>query len=140
MIQPKPSVKRANRVVDTQDRGDFVCLDRNERVPPFPHDVMTELIAQISPEDLSQYPILEPFYHKLSAWLGIERDWLLLSNGSDGAIRSVFEVYINPGDQLILPCPTYAMYTVYAGLFDAAVLPIHYNRNFSSVQNRSLKQ
>ncbi len=129
MIEPKSTVKNVTRIVDTQDRHGFICLDRNERVSPFPAELMLELMKQISADDLIRYPIIEPFYHKLAAWLEIERDWLLLTYGSDGAIRSIFEVYVNPGDRLVMPRPTYAMYNVYVSLFGAEACHLPYDRN-----------
>lgn len=131
MIEPKQLVKNIIRLGDTEVRRGFTCLDRNERVYPFQPQVMAELLAQISVEDLMRYPILEPFYHKMAHWLGIDRQELLLSYGSDGAIRSVFDVYINPGDHIVMPQPTYAMYTVYANLFGATVSSLAYDRNFN---------
>ncbi len=131
MIHPKQNVKNVTRIVDMQDRRGFVCLDRNERVNLFPSEMMAELLDQISAEDVMRYPVFEPFYHKMAAWLGIERDWLLLCYGSDGAIRSVFEVYVHPGDRIVMPSPTYAMYNVYADLFEAKACKLTYDRNLA---------
>ena len=131
MIEPKQNVKKITRLVDTEERKGFIRLDRNERVTPFPPKMMAEFLSRISAEDLMRYPIAEPLYHKMAAWLGIERDGLLLTYGSDGAIRSVFEVYVNPGDRIVMPYPTYAMYTVYANLFQANACKLAYDRNLT---------
>lgn len=118
MIEPRKVITEVVRVADRAEaRERFVCLDKNERVDPFPDSVVQEFLSSLSPQDLSHYPVLEPFYEELAAWLGVPRDWLLLTGGSDPAIRHVFEVYANPGDIGVMLHPTFAMYDVYARLY-----------------------
>jgi histidinol-phosphate aminotransferase len=56
----------------------------------------------------------------------VKADHLLLTAGSDGAIRSVFEAFIDPGDIVIYTAPTFAMYAVYSNMYGAKVVPLVY--------------
>ncbi len=49
---------------------------------------------------------------------------LTLTNGVDEAIHVLFETFLEAGDELLLPVPTYTMYEVYASATDANVVPI----------------
>jgi histidinol-phosphate aminotransferase len=47
-----------------------------------------------------------------------------LTNGVDEAIHVLFETFLEAGDELLMPVPTYTMYEVYASTTDAHVLTI----------------
>ncbi len=44
-----------------------------------------------------------------------------MTNGVDEAIHVLFETFLESGDELLLPVPTYTMYEVYASATDARV-------------------
>jgi len=106
-------------------------MDRNERTMDFPPEVMAELRARVTPFALRAYPEPEPLYQKLAEWLGVARDQLLLSSGADGALRSVFETYVEPGEEVVAAAPSYAMYPVYCALTDAKLKEIPFDANLS---------
>lgn len=131
MIQPRDSVRKTTRLADTTDRLNCLRLDRNERVSAFGRDLLETLLSRISAEDLICYPNPEPLYECMADWLGVARNQLLLSHGSDGAIRSVFETYLRPGESVVLAEPTYAMYAVYAGLYGGSTRVCQYDRSLA---------
>jgi histidinol-phosphate aminotransferase len=47
-----------------------------------------------------------------------------LTNGVDEAIHVLFEAFLEDGDELLLPVPTYTMYEVYASATAARVVPV----------------
>ena len=47
-----------------------------------------------------------------------------LTNGVDEAIHVLFETFLDAGDELLLPVPTYTMYEVYASATDARVVAV----------------
>ena len=48
----------------------------------------------------------------------------MLTNGVDEAIHVLFETFLDAGDELLLPVPTYTMYEVYASATDARAVPV----------------
>jgi histidinol-phosphate aminotransferase len=55
-------------------------------------------------------------------------DCLILTPGSDGAIRLTFQAFVNEGDRVVHTSPTFAMYPVYCQMFGAQPQPLHYER------------
>jgi histidinol-phosphate aminotransferase len=118
MIQPNEHLLNISRLAERMDeRAGAVRLDRNERVTPFPPHVFRDMLATLSPESFSVYPDPSPLYKRLGRDLGVPEDHLYLTNGSDAAIRMVFQTYVRPGDTVAFPDPTYAMYAIYTRIF-----------------------
>jgi len=104
----------------------LLWLDRNENTDPELAALAARILSEIPVRALSTYPECAPLYHKLAAHLGVSVECLLLTAGSDGAIRSVFETYVNPGDVVIHTQPSFAMYAVYCQMFGAKPVTLEY--------------
>lgn len=104
-------------------------LDKNENVDPELQSFAEEILRGIDAKCLSIYPDCYDLYQKIAQLEGIDAQSLLLTAGSDGAIRTVFEACINPNDWVIHSDPTFAMYYVYSKMFGAKSLPIAYERS-----------
>jgi histidinol-phosphate aminotransferase len=83
-----------------------------------------EILGQISAGDLTRYPEREPVEAIVAAHLGLEPAQVVLTNGVDEAIHVLFEAFLESGDELLLPVPTYTMYEVYASATDAGVITV----------------
>ncbi|CAA7613622.1 Histidinol-phosphate/aromatic aminotransferase and cobyric acid decarboxylase [Candidatus Terasakiella magnetica] len=101
-------------------------LDKNENTDPLMIELVRSVIAALPPEAGFTYPDLGPVYRKLGPLAGVPPQCLLLTPGSDGAIRAVFEAYIAPGDVVLHTVPTFAMYGVYARMYGAKVVGLEY--------------
>lgn len=120
------------------DRQSMICLDRNERVTAMDPAVFRDVLSRLTPEDLTRYPDPASFYHKLSEATGLPVDHFSVTAGSDGAIRRTFQAFVRPGDRILVPDPTYAMYGVYARLFQAQVSTVPYGADLSFDLDRFL--
>lgn len=85
-----------------------------------------EVLLEIPPLALATYPEAGEVYRKLAHWVGVSPEYLLLTPGSDGAIRLVFDAFVEQGDGVIHTVPTFAMYRVYNQMFGAKAFPIEY--------------
>jgi len=83
-----------------------------------------ETLAQISTGALTRYPEREPVEAIVAAHLGLRAEQVALTNGVDEAIHVLFETFLEAGDELLLPVPTYTMYEVYASATDACVATV----------------
>ncbi len=128
MIQPNEHLLEIHRVVEHMgERVNFVRLDRNERVTPVSQDVFREMLATLSPDTFCAYPDPTPLYARLSRELKLPENHLYLTNGSDAAIRMLFQTYVRRGDMVVFPDPTYAMYSIYSRIFQAQAQAVSYS-------------
>jgi len=108
---------------------DGLRLDFNENTIACSPAVL-EVLAGISGSALTRYPEREPVEAVAAEHLGIAPECVALTNGVDEAIHVLFETFLDAGDELLLPVPTYAMYQVYASMTDAQVVPVQADGDF----------
>jgi len=102
---------------------DTLRLDFNENTLACSPKVK-EALARISTGDLTRYPERAPVEALVARTLGLEAEQVALTNGVDEAIHVLFETFLDAGDELLLPVPTYTMYEVYVSATDAAAVPV----------------
>jgi histidinol-phosphate aminotransferase len=102
---------------------DALRLDFNENTLACSPKVR-EVLGRISTGDLTRYPEREPVEAIVAAHLGLTPARVALTNGVDEAIHVLFETFLEAGDELLLPVPTYTMYEVYASATDARVVAV----------------
>lgn len=107
---------------------DLLWLDKNENLDTTLMTLSQEVLHSIPRSVLATYPESGELYRKIAEWVAVSPDHLLLTPGSDGAIRLVFETFIEHGDTVIVTAPTFAMYPVYSQMFGAQVYEINYER------------
>ena len=89
-------------------------------------DIVFQCLSKVTQTEIFSYPELDTLYAKLATFAHVSPENLLITNGSDGAIRSCFETCVSPGDKIILTRPTFAMYSVYSDIYEAKVTWIDY--------------
>ena len=102
---------------------DALRLDFNENTVACSPKVR-EVLARISAGALTRYPEREPVEAIVAAHLGLAAEQVALTNGVDEAIHVLFEAFLEAGDELLMPVPTYTMYEVYASATDARVVTV----------------
>jgi histidinol-phosphate aminotransferase len=102
---------------------DALRLDFNERTLASSPKVR-EVLASISAGVLTGYPEREPVEALVAANLSLAPEQVALTNGVDEAIHVLFETFLEEGDELLLPVPTYTMYEVYASATDARIVAV----------------
>jgi histidinol-phosphate aminotransferase len=102
---------------------DTLRLDFNENTLACSPKVR-EVLASISAGSLTRYPEREPVEAIVAAHVGVAAEQLALTNGVDEAIHVLFEAFLEAGDELLLPVPTYTMYEVYVSATDARAVAV----------------
>jgi len=102
---------------------DALRLDFNENTVSCSPKVR-EVLGRISAGSLTRYPERQPVEAVVAAHLGLEPAQVALTNGVDEAIHVLFETFLEEGDELLLPVPTYTMYEVYASSTGARVVTV----------------
>ena len=102
---------------------DTMRLDFNENTLACSPKVR-EALGRVSTGDLTRYPERGPLEAVVAAHLGVAAEQLALTNGVDEAIHVLFEAFLEEGDELLLPVPTYTMYEVYVSATDARAVTV----------------
>jgi len=122
------TLQRPSALSSSPRSSDLLWLDKNENLDPELLTVTESVLSSIPSIALATYPEAGKLYRKLAKWVGASPEALLLTPGSDGAIRLVFEAFVEHGDTVVHTSPTFAMYQVYSQMFGAEATAIEYSR------------
>ena len=121
-----PALQRPSALDAIPRDSDLLWLDKNENVDPALREISRAVLSELSPVSIATYPEIGATYRKLAQWVDVAPEQLLLTPGSDGAIRLVFEAFVEHGDAVIHTAPTFAMYPVYCMMFGATAHRLEY--------------
>ena len=132
MAQPKEHLIDLYRgVICPFSRYDFLRLDMNESVEGLPESFLREVLDKIGPEDIASYPEYDEITAMVAAYVDFGRENVLVTNGSDAAIKHLFEAYVDADDNVLFTDPTFAMYPVYSKIFRAREVAVPYKNDLS---------
>jgi len=132
-IQPRgpllnPNLTRPDWQATISRANDALWLDKNENLDSKLLEVSQNILKDLAPVSLASYPNCGELYRKIAKWLNVTPDSLILTPGSDGAIRLTFEAFVNEGNAVVHTLPTFAMYSVYSQMFGVNAQPVVYKR------------
>ena len=128
MISPQLRVRKLVReYVPKINRLSKLRLDLNENIVGWPAELLRELLSEITPDDLSAYPETYRLQSSIARSHGLTSAHVLVSAGSEMAIRYVFEAYLGVGVELLILDPSFAMFEVYGRLFEAEVVKVPFD-------------
>ena len=122
-------VKTKSYKISSGSRKGKIRLDANENSWGCSPKVM-EAIKNLSVDDISAYPEYDSLIEKISEYEDLPTDSVVISNGSDDIIRAVIESYIEEGDKVIVPTPTFTMFPIFLGIKGAEVVKVDSDENF----------
>ncbi len=98
---------------------DSIKLASNEN-PLGPSPKALEAVGKAL-QQLHRYPDNAGYHlqHKLAAHLNVQPQQILLGNGSDDILGMLARALLQPGDQVIVPQPSFLMYTIVAQSYGA---------------------
>jgi len=104
--------------------GQIVKLDRNENTIGFSPKVKAYLSSHAN--DLNSYPDIfaGPLREKLSAFYDVKPEEILVGNGSFELISLLSQIFINPGDEVIFPDPSFEFYKVFGELAGGKIVHV----------------
>jgi len=113
-----------------EGRRGLIRLDFNENTIGCSPKVLAA-IRRIPAEEIASYPEYSRFKKKLANYLKVMEDELMVNNATDESIMVIMQTYVEKGDEVILPVPTFAMFRFYAQLMEAKLNEILYNKDLS---------
>ncbi len=135
----KPCIKDILRIGGQQGRAGFLRLDMNENPGGLPASLVESVKQELTPEYLAMYPEESRTKKLLASYLTKTLDGqrvltdknLCLTNGSDMAIRYLYEIFAEPGSSVVTVAPSFEMYRIYSQIFGLNHRPIALGENFS---------
>lgn len=107
---------------------DYICLEKNE--PPFSaFETIDNIFNDEDMKNLRVYPNLYDLYEQLADFSSVDINNIFLTQGSEQALKNVFEVFVEEGDEVIYYTPSFAMYDVFAFQKKAKVTHLHFDEN-----------
>lgn len=121
-----------------EGRRDKIRMDFNENtIGPSPK--VMEKLRNLTPNMLSTYPEYDVAYDMFSERFGVDKSKILVTNGSDEAIRITYNTYISGGDKVVIPTPTFAIFNLEAALYGADVVEVPYNKDLSFPEKAAIE-
>lgn len=136
MYYVNPNIKNLYRTSYSESRKNYVRLDMNENPEGLPTPFFEQVMESITPDYVAMYPEMDTVIEKLAEYLHCQPENISLTNGSDDAIRLLFEVFGEPGKKVVSVSPSFEMYAVYMNMYGMVHSPVTYDDNFNvSVEN-----
>jgi histidinol-phosphate aminotransferase len=110
----------------------IIKLNTNENpYPPSPH--VAEAILSFDFASLRRYPspMADKFREAAAQLYGLSPAQVLAGNGSDDILNIVLRAYLDAGDVLAYPTPSYSLYSVLAEIHGVRVAPVPWGPNWS---------
>ena len=114
-----------------QESG-WIKLNTNENPYP-PSPAVRAAIVAAAEGRLNVYPdpLGTAFRKKAAAIYGVEPDWILPANGSDECLTLITRAFVDPGETICFPYPSYILYETLADLQGGRHERLQLNRDWS---------
>ena len=131
-----PKVATLNRIFDQNDRKDYLRLDLNENPGGLPKEFIREVLNDITPQFVAQYPETLHFTEVLAKYLHTDISHLCLVNGSAEGIRYIIQAFTSENGRIVGVVPSYFMFQVYSEMYGRNFVKVQYNEDLSmNVEN-----
>lgn len=140
MVRPRKSFEHLKKYrPPLEGRSGRMRLDFNENTVGCAPEVVRALRRALSADRLSCYPEYEEGRRRLAKFFGVKPEELVLTNGTDDAIKVICETFVEPGDLLLVPAPTFPVYQFFHEVAGGRVERIYYDKSFRLPLRNALK-
>lgn len=140
MYYQNVNAQNVHRISDSENRTGYLRLDLNENPGGLPPEFIKEVLSDVKPEFISMYPEVSEFTEILSRFLGTDPQHICLVNGSSEGIRNIIEAFSSPQGKIVGVTPSYAMFEVYAQMYDREYISVQYTEDLEMPIERILQQ
>jgi histidinol-phosphate aminotransferase len=114
----------------SEGRAGKLRLDMNENTAGPSPAVVHAIQRAAQGRRLGTYPEYEAARTTLARHFGMSANQLLLTNGIDDGLKLICDTFVEPGDALLVPAPTFTMYQFFHRVAGGKVVDLPYERNF----------
>ena len=122
-----PKVENLYRIFDQNERKDYLRLDLNENPGGLPESLIQNVLSEVTPQFVAQYPETLHFTEVLADHLGTNISHLCLVNGSAEGIRYIIQAFTSPNGRIVGVVPSYFMFQVYSEMYGRDFVKVPYD-------------
>lgn len=130
MIRARKTVERVEEyALQPEGRLGLIRLDLNENTLGCPPGLVRAMRRVISPEWCAVYPEYEKSQEALARYFRVSPEELMMTNGVDDAIMLICDTFVDPGDALAIPSPTFSIYQFFHEVRGGKTNMVSYDRH-----------
>lgn len=119
------------RIFDQNERKTYLRLDLNENPGGLCQEFIDDVLKEVTPQLISQYPETLHFTQVLAKYIGTDISHLCITNGSAEAIRYVIQAFTSVNGRIVGVVPSYFMFQVYSEMYGRNFVKVPYNEDLS---------
>lgn len=132
MLRPRKAVERLKKYrPPLEGRGGKLRLDFNENTVGCAPEVLRALRRALTAESLTRYPEYAAGRETLAKYFGVANEEIILTNGTDDAIKLICDAFVDPGDTLLIPTPTFPVYQFFHEVAGGRVVGVPCDETFA---------
>ena len=136
MYYTNPNIERLYRIFDQNERKDYLRLDLNENPGGLPEAFIKDVLKDVTPQFVAQYPETLHFTEVLAEHLHTDISHLCLVNGSSEGIRYIIQAFTSEHGRIVGVVPSYFMFQIYSEMYGKEFVKVPYNKDLTmSVEN-----
>ena len=125
-----PLIEKLERKYPNSNREGVLRLDMNENPGGLPLDIVESIKSKLTPEFFSTYPNKDLLINSLANFHDISTENIAITDGSEMALKYIFESFGKPGSNFVSVFPTFEMYGVYANMYGLNHKKVDVSRDF----------
>lgn len=114
--------------LEGRDPVEYTLLDFNERTIEVVEPIRQALHALVDSGRLHMYPSYGDVVQRIAAYAGVLPEQVMITNGSDQGIDLIIRSASQAGDEIIIPGPSFAMYSQCAKYEGLTIIEPQYTR------------
>ena len=126
-----PRIKDLHRIFDQNERKDYLRLDLNENPGGLPQMFISDVLSDVTPQFVSQYPETLEFTEKLAKFLGTDISHICIVNGSAEGIRYIIQAFTSENGRIVGVVPSYFMFQIYSEMYGREFVKVPYNEDLT---------
>ena len=126
-----PRIKHLHRIFDQNERKDYLRLDLNENPGGLPQEFISDVLSDVTPQFVSQYPETLEFTEKLAKFLDTDISHLCIVNGSAEGIRYIIQAFTSENGRIVGVVPSYFMFQIYSEMYGREFVKVPYNEDLT---------
>ncbi|MGH9435436.1 MAG: pyridoxal phosphate-dependent aminotransferase [Terriglobia bacterium] len=130
MIRARRAVERVEEYQpQPEGRAGLMRLDLNENTVGCPPGLLRALRRMMTPEWCAVYPEYEKSLRTLARYFGVSCGEIIVTNGVDDSIMLICDTFVDPGDVLVIPSPTFSIFQFFHEVSGGKTRPVRYDRD-----------